>query len=95
VLDDAVELGVEADDPEAAAGATGEHGTAIDRAGVIDMAAFMQRDPKGVVLRLLEQYHFLTPEAAEPIRRYVYAQQDAEDTVRALFADVLSSAPRT
>jgi hypothetical protein len=48
-----------------------------------------------VVLRLLEQYHFLTPEAAEPIRRYVYAQQDAEDTVRALFADVLSSAPRT
>ena len=95
VLDDAVELGAEAEDPEAAAGATGEHGTAIDRAGVVDMAAFMQRDPKGVVLRLLEQYHFLTPDAAEPIRRYVYAQQDAEDTVRALFADVLSSAPRT
>jgi predicted component of type VI protein secretion system len=86
------------DDPMARASDTGAHAPVPssdgERGDVIDMAAFMQRDPKGVVIRLLEQYHFVTPEAAEPIRRYVYAQQDAEEAVQALFADVLTAAPR-
>ena len=63
------------------------------RAEVIDMAAFMLRDSGGVVAGLMEHYPFMTPGAAESVRRYIFSAPDAEQVVRALFEDVLSAAP--
>ncbi len=62
------------------------------RAEVIDMAAFMLRDSGGVVAGLMEHYPFITPAAAESVRRYIFSAPDAEQVVRALFEDVLSPA---
>ena len=88
------EVGAEALGPDAAPDAARDDNTSrAPRADVIDMASFMLRDSGGVVAGLMEHYPFMTPAAAECVRRYIYGAPDAEQVVRALFEDVLSAAP--
>ena len=88
------EVGAEAPGPDAAPDTARDGNTSrASRADVIDMASFMLRDSGGVVAGLMEHYPFMTPAAAECVRRYVYGAPDAEQVVRALFEDVLSAPP--